>query len=460
MFVTLDDQPLVLDYNQMQEHVFCELPERYRYIILAKGRRSGGTTGAIQYVLEQCIDASLNVLWVDTVQQNLIPLFQRFFMPFLRKLKPQFYNYRRQVHELDMFNSHIYFRSAERPQSLEGFFFDICVLNEAGIILKGMKGRELWYQSIAPMLLDRGGSCFMIGTPKGLRAKKNEDSDTALYYELFLKGQGGDSEWVSRCYDSFCNIEMLARQLIIGEANRGREITLEQARVQVTEDINRLAMSFPPHIRQQEIYGQFLDRTEEPIFHQHWFDIVDELPETRLHKQTIISLDTAFKIGELNDYSAGVVILQTTTGHYYIIDIINEKYEFPQLIQATKKLWQRHNDARYVLVEDKASGISLIQTLRQETQIPVKAVKVTKDKLTRASSTTPLFEQGKVHLLRAKWNQLYIDQMCAFNGLFDSDDDLVDASSQGFNFLNQGASRSSSPVTRRIIRTSSATQGY
>jgi len=458
MNVTKNNEPLLLEYSEMQDHVFGELPLSHRFIVLAKGRRAGGTVGAIQYLIEKSIDNPVSILWVDTIQQNLIPLFHRYFHPILSQFKPQFYSYRKQTHELDLFSSQIYFRSAERPESLEGFYFDICVLNEAGLILRGSRGRTLWFNSVLPMLLDRSGSCFIIGTPKGMRNKKNEESKTSLFFELYQKGQPGSGtyspDWASRTYDSYCNIEMLARQIMIGERNRGVELTLAQAKQKAVADLNQLALDYPYHIRAQEIYGEFIDRQEESIFHEHWFDIVDELPDIRLRKQTIISMDTAFKIGASNDYSAAIVIMQTVDNHYYIVDIMNEKYEFPQLLQATKDFYLTHEDARFMLIEDKASGIPLIQTLRQETEIPIKAIKVSVDKLTRASACCPLFEQGRVHLVRAGWNTLYITQHCQFNGLFDSDDDLIDCTSQGLNFLTQSAGPRQNPVTRKVVRSS------
>jgi predicted phage terminase large subunit-like protein len=51
-----------------------------------------------------------------------------------------------------------------------------------------------------------------------------------------------------------------------------------------------------------------------------------------------------------------------------------------------------------VLVEAKASGQSLIQELRADTTLPVIAIEVDGDKVTRANAISPLFESGRVFL--------------------------------------------------------------
>jgi predicted phage terminase large subunit-like protein len=49
-----------------------------------------------------------------------------------------------------------------------------------------------------------------------------------------------------------------------------------------------------------------------------------------------------------------------------------------------------------VLVENAASGQSLIQELRTDTVLPVKPVQVDSAKFSRASAVTPMFESGRV----------------------------------------------------------------
>ena len=48
-------------------------------------------------------------------------------------------------------NSSLDFRSADKPENIEGFGYALIILNEAGIILKN---RRLWEETIRPMAMD------------------------------------------------------------------------------------------------------------------------------------------------------------------------------------------------------------------------------------------------------------------------------------------------------------------
>jgi phage terminase large subunit-like protein len=88
------------------------------------------------------------------------------------------------------------------------------------------------------------------------------------------------------------------------------------------------------------------------------------------------------------------------------------------------------------LVEDRASGQSLLQELKSATTLPVLAVKVDSDKLSRAQAVTPLIEAGKVFLPEsAPWLADYIDELATFpTGNYD---DAVDSTTQALNYLRQ-----------------------
>ena len=71
------------------------------------------------------------------------------------------------------------FRSADRPENIEGFGYRHIIINEAGIILKN---RNLWLESILPMTIDYDANVIIGGTPKGKKVKNNEPH---LFYELY-----------------------------------------------------------------------------------------------------------------------------------------------------------------------------------------------------------------------------------------------------------------------------------
>jgi predicted phage terminase large subunit-like protein len=76
----------------------------------------------------------------------------------------------------------------------------------------------------------------------------------------------------------------------------------------------------------------------------------------------------------------------------------------------------------------------VIQELRCETALPIIAVKVDRDKISRAEAVTPLMEAGKVFLLEsAPYLPDYLDEFAAFPT--GAHDDLVDSTVQALNYL-------------------------
>ncbi len=148
--------------------------------------------------------------------------------------------------------------------------------------------------------------------------------------------------------------------------------------------------------------------------------------------QIIQSWDTAIKAKDENDYSVGMTI-GINEGKFYILDICRKKLEFPELltlVQNYAKKWK----PSVILVEDKASGQSLIQSLK--TNIPVSAIKPKFDKITRFAAHTPLFEAGKIYINQeAQWRISFEQELLGFPKT--THDDQIDALSQGLTYLQQ-----------------------
>ena len=87
-----------------------------------------------------------------------------------------------------------------------------------------------------------------------------------------------------------------------------------------------------------------------------------------------------------------------------------------------------------ILVEDKASGQSLIQELRESTRFAVKPIKVDTDKLSRAYASSPMVEAGKVFLPEsAPWLADFLYEMASFPvGVHD---DQADSGTQALNYM-------------------------
>jgi predicted phage terminase large subunit-like protein len=119
---------------------------------------------------------------------------------------------------------------------------------------------------------------------------------------------------------------------------------------------------------------------------------------------------------------------------YYLVNVWRARVEFAALKRQALALFEQyHPDV--VLIEDSASGQSLLQELRT-TLLPIKSIKPDADKLARAASVTPAMEGGHFWVLEgAAWLDDYIAEMTAFPGA--AHDDLVDATTQALTFLRQ-----------------------
>jgi predicted phage terminase large subunit-like protein len=148
------------------------------------------------------------------------------------------------------------------------------------------------------------------------------------------------------------------------------------------------------------------------------------------------SWDTANKPSELADYS-----VCTTWGlkedRIYLLDVYREKVNFPDLERAVYELRNRWN-ATAILIEDRASGTALIQTLRTK-GIPVVEIQPTTDKTMRFHAQTAVIENGFVYLpAQAPWRDDYLHELMTFpKGRYD---DQVDSTAQALTWIKAGRS--------------------
>jgi len=109
------------------------------------------------------------------------------------------------------------------------------------------------------------------------------------------------------------------------------------------------------------------------------------------------------------------------------IDCINVYKEFPDLIKFIQQ-WVSKNgytSRSRIYVEPKASGKSIVQTLKKETGLNVKEDKPpSKDKVARVQDISASLESGRVSLLKGKWNEEFLQQLVRFPSA--KHDDMVD----------------------------------
>ena len=173
---------------------------------------------------------------------------------------------------------------------------------------------------------------------------------------------------------------------------------------------------------------------EGSLLKQAWLQFVDGLPQQQPSDQIVQSWDTALKAKDNNDYSVGLTFLVRGNNEVYLMNVVRERMEFPQLKDRIKQEaanWR----ATAVLIEDYGSGTSLIQYLRSEVR-GIKGITHNKDKSTRATNITPLLENGILRIPReAPWLADFLEEYLSFpHSRFD---DQVDALTQFLGWLGE-----------------------
>lgn len=147
-------------YPKMKE--FFNATQRFK--ILLKGRRVGATISAAFFLILQCLKhKNKDYLWIDVDFQHMRTYYEDYFYPKLKLLPKNIWHYNAQTKIIKIRSNTITFKSDSSPESIEGHFYNLIIVNECGFILKSSK---LWLQTLRPMLIDKKGGAIFIGTPK------------------------------------------------------------------------------------------------------------------------------------------------------------------------------------------------------------------------------------------------------------------------------------------------------
>lgn len=228
--------------NFPSQQAIFDSPKRFKIVV--KGRRFGLTKGATNDFVRQALEEKFEKgLWVDVINGNIEKYIERYFLPVLRKLPRGLWRWRQQQKVLEINKAYIDFRSADRPENMEGFGYDKSFLNEAGIILKD---EYLWDNAIRPMFWDFPGRHVIGGTPKGKGGK---------FYGLYQLGLNPNNPF----YQSF------------------HFSSFDSPFKQIHDLINEDIAAMPDRVIQQEIYANFLEDTG--VVFRGFMEIMDAEPK-------------------------------------------------------------------------------------------------------------------------------------------------------------------------------------
>jgi predicted phage terminase large subunit-like protein len=178
-------------------------------------------------------------------------------------------------------------------------------------------------------------------------------------------------------------------------------------------------------------YAQYL---EEPVpesgnmLKSDWLKYCEVNPSRQPGDQIVQSWDTAVKAAETSKFSVCLIFLVRNKNAYYLIDVLRQKLEFPELNKLVIAHAQKYN-ADVIIIEDQMSGSSLIQSAKRNGLQGVVAIRPDADKRTRMYSQTPKLEAGSLILPKsAPWVSDFREEYLAFpEGRYN---DQIDALSQ------------------------------
>jgi len=296
---------------------------------------------------------------------------------------------------LELINgSLILFRTADNPDRLRGPNLGWFWLDEAG-----MMKPDVWLIMLGRIRLTPSRA-WVTTTPKGLN-------------------------WL---YDSFVKNKTNNHQLI---QSRTSDNTYLPA-----DFIESVAGQYTTQFAKQELEGEFIE-DDSNLIKREWWRYYKELPKV---KRWVWSWDTAFEANTSADYSVGTLWAECDNG-YYLTYLYRNKLEFPDLKKTVINLYRKHPSS-IILIEQKASGHSLLQELRRGSALPLKPIKVDRDKITRVNACLPSIESGNVYLPSdADWLVDFIDE-CSMFPSGRMHDDQVDSMTQALNYMREATSYS------------------
>lgn len=189
----------------------------------------------------------------------------------------------------------------------------------------------------------------------------------------------------------------------------------------------------------QSQYQQSPMSREGGIIKLAWINTYEpnELPSEGIWIQ---SWDTAHKAEEMHDYSVCTTWL-LSNGRYYLVDVFRARLTYPELRRAVANQFHKFRLLlRNVLIEDRSSGIPLIQDLKLDGVYKIIECKPEPgtDKYMRLAAESVKFERGKVFVPKqAPWVDDFIRELTGFPGT--KHDDQVDSTSQALKFLGEKA---------------------
>ena len=154
------------------------------------------------------------------------------------------------------------------------------------------------------------------------------------------------------------------------------------------------------------------------IIKEAWFGRISafDFKKKRKYEPIIFFVDTAYTEKTSND-PTGILGSCMIGNDIYIVCGKKMNMKFPELCRFLPSYVcdNGYGSGSTVRIEPKANGISVIDQLRETTNLSVVATPSPKDsKETRLNAASPFVESGRVYLVDGDWNEMFIDEVCGF----------------------------------------------
>lgn len=219
------------------------------------------------------------------------------------------------------------------------------------------------------------------------------------------------------------------------------------------------------NLGRQEIYAELIDIEESGILKRSWFKQWSASKAMPLFDFVIQSYDTAFTEKTENDPTGcvvfGVFRPDPDSPHcVMILDCWTDHLKFPELRQRAKDDFKatygdQEAPVDLLLIEDKGSGIPLIQDL-QRAGLPIRKYNPGRpDKVMRLHAVSHLVYNGRVYIPESKsvpgefvtWAEDYLREVCSFPN--SPHDEYVDCTTQALSVFRDQEWLSIDPVQER-----------
>jgi predicted phage terminase large subunit-like protein len=172
--------------------------------------------------------------------------------------------------------------------------------------------------------------------------------------------------------------------------------------------------------------GQYLQNpvpSEGGILKKEWFRINNYKPEDLKNVKWDMFVDSAYTDKTKND-PTGIVIAGEFENNLIVKYAGQYWLEFPELLTKLRELRVKYGTNR-LFIEPKATGKSIVQTLKKEGINAIELDSTQDSKLTRVNAVSPTIEAKRIILIQDSWNTLFIDECSSFP--LASHDDMLDA---------------------------------